>query len=77
VTVFALGLQSQLTNNKHYVLAFLNSFLIGIAQIGALQVVKTSSTIDQAAYVLGGPLAILCSMFIFNRYIKRSSCNPK
>lgn len=71
VMVFALGLQSLLANNKHYVGAFLNSFLIGIAQIGALQVIKANTVYDYAAYVLGGPIAIVCSMFIFNRFIRR------
>ena len=71
ILVFALGLQSLLANNKHYVGAFLNSFVIGIAQIGALQVIKAQTMTDYAAYVVGGPIAIVCSMFVFNRFIRR------
>lgn len=71
VLVFSLGLQSLLANNKHYIAAFLNSFVIGIAQICALQVVKANTTLDYAAYVFGGPIAIVCSMFVFNRFMKR------
>lgn len=71
ILVFALGLQSMLANNKHYFGAFFNSFVIGIAQIGALQVVRAHTFIDYAAYVTGGPLAIVCSMFVFNKYIRR------
>lgn len=71
VLVFSLGLQSLLANNRHYIGAFINSFVIGIAQLCALQVVKANSTLDYAAYVLGGPIAIVCSMHVFNRHIKR------
>jgi hypothetical protein len=71
ILVFALGLQSQLANNGHYIAAFMNSFVIGLGQIGALQVVHAHSTLDYAAYVTGGPIAIVCSMLFFRRYIRR------
>lgn len=73
VLVFALGLQSQLANNGHYIAAFTNSFIIGMGQIGALQVIHAQSTLDYVAYVTGGPIAIVCSMLFFRRYFKRSA----
>lgn len=65
--VFALGLQSQFVNNGHYVPAFLNSLMIGAGQLGALQIVHASTPLEYAAYLLGGPVAIVCSMVVFRR----------
>jgi len=72
--VFALGLQSQFVNNGHYIAAFINSSMISIGQLGALQVVHAATTWDYAAYILGGPLGIVCSMaFYRSRFKNRSS----
>lgn len=73
ILVFALGMQSQLANNGHYVAAFVNSFVIGLAQIGALHVIHATSLVDYAAYVLGGPIAIVCSMAFFRRFFRRKT----
>jgi len=69
--VFALGLQSQLVNNGHYAGAFCNSLLISFAQLGALQVVHTHTAWDIAAYIAGGPMGIVASMYIYRTRIRR------
>jgi hypothetical protein len=69
--VFALGLQSQLVNNGHYFGAFMNSLLISIAQLGALRIVGAHTTVEYAAYVLGGPVGIVCSMLMYRRVFRK------
>lgn len=69
--VFALGLQSQFVNNGHYAAAFANSALISIGQLGALQIVNAQTGWDYAAYLLGGPAGIVCSMAIYRRRWKK------
>lgn len=69
--VLALGLQSQFVNNGHYAAAFSNSLMISLGQLGALQIVHASSPLEYAAYILGGPLGIVCSMHVYRRRFKR------
>lgn len=68
--VLALGLQSQFVNNGHYVAAFVNSLAISAGQLGALQVIHAHTPLEYAAYVLGGPLGIVCSMTLYRRWKK-------
>lgn len=63
--VLALGLQSQFVNNGHYVTAFSNSLMISLGQLGALQIIHASTPVEYAAYILGGPLGIVCSMALY------------
>lgn len=65
--VLALGLQSQFVNNGHYTAAFFNSLFISGAQLGMLQVVHADTVIEHAAYMVGGPLGIVCSMALYRR----------
>lgn len=70
-SVFCLGLQSQFVNNGHYVLAALNSFLIGLAALTLYRSMpSTTAWLDVAAYLLGGPVAIVCSMVFYRRFNK-------
>lgn len=69
--VFALGMQSQFVNNGHYLSAFFNSVAISLGQLGALQVVHAQTGWDYAAYLLGGPIGIVCSMHIYRRHWKK------
>lgn len=69
--VFALGLQSQFVNNGHYGSAFFNSLVISLGQLGALQIVHAQTGWDYAAYLLGGPAGIVCSMHIYRRHWKK------
>ncbi len=71
VLVFALGLQTQLTYDGYYKSSFANSLLISVAQLGALQIVHANTVVDYAAYLLGGPIGIVTSMYIFRNHIKK------
>lgn len=60
--VFALGLQSQLVNNGHYVGAFFNSLAIGASNLVLFKLAPSASGIEIAAYLAGGPAGIVCAM---------------
>lgn len=69
--VFALGLQSQFINNGHYWGAFANSAVISLGQIGAFQVVHAHTGWDYAAYMLGGPIGVVASMYCYRKKWKK------
>lgn len=60
--VFALGLQSQLVNNGHYIGAFFNSLAIGASNLVLFKLAPSASGIEIAAYLAGGPVGIVCAM---------------
>lgn len=70
--VLALGLQSQFVNNGHYGAAFANSLMISLGQLGALQVIHARTAWEYVAYVLGGPLGIVCSMYCYRNHFGKS-----
>ena len=72
LVVFALGLQSQLVNNGHYVSAFLNSLVIGSSQLVLFKLAPDATGIEIAAYLAGGPFGIVASMAVY-RWLKSSS----
>lgn len=63
VLVFALGSQSLNVNNGHYLLAALTSFVIGAGQMVLYKLAPEAGWSEIAAYLCGGPLGIVCSMF--------------
>ena len=75
ILVFALGMQSLNVNNGHYVLAALTSFVIGAGQMVLYKLAPHASWPEIAAYMLGGPFGITCSMWFhprLARIIKRT-----
>lgn len=71
VLVFCLGLQSQFVNNGHYISAFVNSAGIGAANLVLFKLAPSATGLEIAAYLSGGPIAIVCSMLFYRRhYIK-------
>jgi hypothetical protein len=60
--VFALGLQSQLVNNGHYLGAFFNSLAIGSCNLVLFKLAPDATGLQIAAYLCGGPLGIVCAM---------------
>ena len=68
VLVFALGLQSLNVNGGHYRAAFINSFLIGAAQMVLLKLGPNAGWVEIAAYLSGGPFGIVASMH-FHRWL--------
>lgn len=70
LVVFALGLQSQLVNNGHYLSAFVNSLVIGGSQLVLFKLAPEATGLEIAAYLAGGPFGIVASMG-FYRWLKR------
>lgn len=70
LVVFALGLQSQLVNNGHYLSAFFNSLVIGGSQLVLFKLAPDATGIEIAAYLAGGPFGIVASMGAY-RWLKR------
>lgn len=63
--VFALGLQSQLVNNGHFVAAFVNSLAIGTANLVLFKLAPNAGGIEVAGYLIGGPFGIVASMVCY------------
>lgn len=63
VLVFALGSQSLNVNNGHYLLAAITSLVIGTGQMILFKLAPDASWGEIAAFLAGGPLGIVCSMF--------------
>lgn len=63
--VFALGLQSQLVNNGHYVSAFCNSLTIGGCNLVLFKLAPDATGLEIAAYLAGGPFGIVCAMWVY------------
>lgn len=61
--VFFLGFQSLSVNAGHYWLAAINSLVIGSFNLVLFKMApQVSGPVETAAYLLGGPLAIVCAM---------------
>jgi len=63
--VFALGMQSQLVNNGHYVGAFFNSLAIGTCNLVLFKLAPEASGLEVAAYLAGGPFGIVAAMVAY------------
>lgn len=65
--VFFLGLQSLNVNSGRYVAAFLTSFGIGAANLALYKLAPDASGLEIAAYLSGGPVGIVASMWVHRR----------
>ena len=71
VSVFALGFQSQNVNQGHYKSAFLTSFVIGVGHLALYRLMPGASLSEIAAFLAGGPLGIVASMYVHRRTLGR------
>ena len=71
--VFLLGLQSKNVNGNHYLLAALTSAGIGICNFYVIRSVPAQQLTWQAflGYVSGGPVGIVLSMWIHDKFVKK------
>ena len=60
--VFLLGVQQLNVQHGHQVAAFFTSLFIGISQLALYKMAPDASGAEIAAYLAGGPLAIVCAM---------------
>lgn len=70
VLVFALGFQSLNVNNGHYKAAFMTSFGIGVSNLVLFKTLPQADMLQIAAYLMGGPFGIICSMWAHKRVMK-------
>jgi hypothetical protein len=71
VLVFALGFQSLNVNSGKYMAAFLTSFFISASNIVLYKTVPQAGLLEVAAYLSAGPFAIVCSMWVHSRWMKK------
>jgi hypothetical protein len=73
VQVFALGFQSRNVNHGNYGWAAGTSFFIGISQAAVWRRVAspTADWREALIYAVAGAVAIVCSMWIHERFIGR------
>jgi len=70
--VFFLGLQSLNVNSGRYVAAFVTSFGIGAANLALFKLAPDAGGVEVAAYLSGGPVGIVASMWAHRRIFGRS-----
>lgn len=73
LTVFALGFQQQNVTGRHYVSAFLTSFIIGGSQLFLWRIVPGASAAQLAAALIGGPLGIVAAIAIHPRIMRKNA----
>jgi hypothetical protein len=71
VFVLSLGLQIQTSTAGNYVGAFCSSFFVGLTQIAALRIMQATTTWEYVAYLIGGPLGMVASMYIHRTSARR------
>lgn len=60
--VFLLGVQQLNVQHGHQLAAFFTSIGIGLAQLALFKLAPDASGTEIAAYLSGGPIAIVCAM---------------
>lgn len=70
--VFTLGFQSLNVNQGHYWAAAITSLFIGIAHIALYRYMPSADLSEMAAYLAGGPLGIVASMWAHRRTVGRN-----
>jgi len=63
--VFFLGLQSLIVNSGYRLLAFTNSFAIGVANLTLFRLAPDATGIEIVAFLSGGPFGIISAMAVF------------
>lgn len=72
---FLSGFQNKNIAGNHYILAFFTSFLLGVVGLLLYKVMPTASNAEMIAYVLAGPIGIIFSMLVHNRFVGQSASN--
>lgn len=75
VLVFTLGLQSQLVNRGHFIAAFCNSALIGVANLMLFKLAPGAAGWEIVGFLSGGPLGIVVSMWFYKKYFAHKGKN--
>lgn len=70
--VFFLGLQSLNVNGGRMAAAFFTSFGIGVSNLVLYKLAPDAGGSEIVAYLTGGPLGIITSMWVHRRYFRGS-----
>mgnify|MGYP003560162283 FL=1 len=62
--VFLLGVQQLNVQHGHQAAAFFTSLFIGASQLALYKMTPAAAGVEVAAYLSGGPAAIICAMRI-------------
>lgn len=73
ILVFTLGLQSQLVNRGHAVAAFINSGLIGSANLLLFKLAPDAAGLEIVGFLAGGPFGIITSMYVYRRFFSHKA----
>ncbi|MES2494618.1 MAG: hypothetical protein V4618_00760 [Pseudomonadota bacterium] len=75
VQVFALGFQSRNVNHGNYGWAAATSFFIGLSQAAVWRRVTSpeAGELEALVYACSGSLAIVCAMYVHQRFIHRGA----
>lgn len=77
LVVLLLGLQSLNVNNGHFILAALTSLGIGSMQMVMFKLAPHANWTEIAAFIGGGPLGIMASMWLHPRMVRLLKREPK
>lgn len=74
VSVFALGFQSRNVNHGNYGWAAFTSLFVGLSQALLWKhIIQEDSVGGAVAYAISGAIAIVSSMYVHERFIKKSA----
>lgn len=71
LVAFLQGFQNKNITGNHYLLAAITSMLLGGAGVLLFKVMPSASGSEIAAYIAAGPVGVLSSMLVHNRFVKK------
>jgi len=69
---FLSGFQNKNINGSHHILAFITSIFLGIAGVLLYKVMPTASQHEMLAYISAGPVGVLLSMLVHDKFVKKT-----
>jgi drug/metabolite transporter (DMT)-like permease len=71
VLVFGIGFQSLNAINGQYIAAVLSSIAVSISNLILFKTLPQATPFEVVAYVIAGPIAIVCSMWVHKRWFTK------
>lgn len=71
--VFALGFQQHNVHYRRYRAAFMNGIFIGAMNLLVLRLGPSASTVEMAAFLIGGPVGIVAAIWLNGKVCTRVS----
>lgn len=67
--VFLMGVQQLNVHSRRYLLSGVTSLLIGLTNLAALKLVPEAALLPALAFLAGGPLGIVTSMWLHDHWL--------